>query len=177
MERALELDLFNALFQGLYGWDLFYGRRYDDVIDQCRKALRTAPDNPAPLSILPPAYFHKGMYEEALAGWKAYLNSVYGDREVERALERGYTQAGYPAAMRFAAEALAARARKTHVLPWDVAMFYVHAGEKASALNWLERAFEVRDPNLPYMGWPDFDSLRSEPRYQALLRRMNLPFN
>jgi serine/threonine-protein kinase len=175
MERALQLDPFNALFQGLYGGDLLYARRYDDVIDQCRKALRTAPDNPVALSNLPPAYFHKGMYEEALAGWKAYLNSVYGDREVERALERGYTQAGYPAAMRHAAEALAERARKTHVLPWDVATLYVHAGEKASALNWLERAFEVRDPNLPYMGLPDFDSLRSEPRYQALLRRMKLP--
>jgi hypothetical protein len=40
---------------------------------------------------------------------------------------------------------------------------------------WLEKALEVRDLNLPYIGWPESDSLRSEPRFQALLRRINLP--
>jgi tetratricopeptide (TPR) repeat protein len=149
-------------------------RRNDDANAQIRKVLRTAPDSPVAVHNLPSAYFHKGMYKEALAAWKTSLGSDYGI-EVQRALEKGYTQAGYPGAMRYAAEALAARARKTHVRPVDVASLYVHAGEKASALEWLEKAFEGRDPNMPYIGSPGNDSLRSEPRYQALLRRMNLP--
>ena len=50
------------------------------------------------------------------------------------------------------------------------------AGEKAQALEWLEKAFEVRDPNLPFVNLMlVFESLRSDPRFQALLRRMNLP--
>ena len=174
MERALELDPFNALFQSLYGVNLRRLRRNDDAIAQFRKVLRTAPDSPVAVHNLPSAYFHKGMYKEALAAWKTSLGSDYGI-EVQRALEKGYTQAGYPGAMRYAAEALAARSRKTFALPYDIAILYLHAGEKAPALEWLERAFEVRDPNLPYVGLPDLDSLRSEPRYQALLRRMNLP--
>ncbi|MCX6627678.1 MAG: protein kinase, partial [Candidatus Solibacter sp.] len=174
MERALQLDPFNPLFQSMYGVDLAYVRRYDDAIDQYRKVLRTAPDSPVALSNLPIALFNKGMYKEALAAWRTSLNSAYGS-EVERALEQGYKRAGYPGAMRYAAEALAARARKTHVLPIDIGTLYLHAGEKAPALEWLERGFESRDPNLPYLGLPEFDSLRSEPRYQSLLRRMNLP--
>ena len=74
-----------------------------------------------------------------------------------------------------AADALAARSRKTFVGPWDIAFLYVHAGDKGRALEWLEKAVEGRDPNAPYIGLPDFDSLRSESRFQALLRKMNLP--
>jgi hypothetical protein len=52
----------------------------------------------------------------------------------------------------------------------------VHAGARQQALEWLEKGIEARDPNMPYIGLPDyFDSLHSEPRYQNLLRRMNLP--
>ena len=43
------------------------------------------------------------------------------------------------------------------------------------ALEWLERGFEIRDPNMPYLGLPIYDPLRSDPRFQDLLRRMNLP--
>jgi hypothetical protein len=50
------------------------------------------------------------------------------------------------------------------------------AGEKAQALSWLEKGFEVRDPNMPYLNlYPEFETLRSGPRFQALLRRMKLP--
>jgi hypothetical protein len=43
-------------------------------------------------------------------------------------------------------------------------------------MDWLEKAFEFHDPNLPYVGFePIWDPLRSDPRFQDLLRRMNLP--
>jgi hypothetical protein len=99
-----------------------------------------------------------------------------GDREMEEALTQGYAQSGYRGAMRRAADLLAARSRKTYVTHCDVAMLYIWAGEKAQALDWLEKGFEVRDPNLPYINVdPTYDPLRSDPRFQALLRRMNLP--
>jgi hypothetical protein len=50
------------------------------------------------------------------------------------------------------------------------------AGEHARALDCLVRALEQRDPNMPYIScMPIFDPLRAEPRFRALLRRMNLP--
>jgi TolB-like protein/tRNA A-37 threonylcarbamoyl transferase component Bud32 len=175
IKRALELDPFNPLFQSCYGLDLYMVRRYDEAIVQFLDALRKVPDEIIAHSILCFIFSHRGMYNEALASERAYLNIIYGDRDVEKALERGYAEAGYRGAMRLAAEALAAHGRKALVLPFDIACLYVEAGERAQALTWLEKGFEARDPNMAYLVIPVFDSLRSEPRFQELLRRMNLP--
>lgn len=57
-----------------------------------------------------------------------------------------------------------------------VARVYVWRGEKERAFGWLERAYEQRDPSLTWIKIDaDFRSLRGEPRYKALLRKMNLP--
>jgi TolB-like protein/Tfp pilus assembly protein PilF len=176
IERAMELDPFNEFFQSIYAVDLLYVHRYDEAIAQCRNALRTVPDSPAAQSMLFWGLSLKGMHKEALAAAKAYLNVVYRDRDVEKAFDRGYAEGGYSSAMRRAADALAAHFRKSYVNPDDIACLYLEAGEKAQALEWLEKGVEVRDPVMPYLGIPFFyDRLRSDPRFQALLRRMNLP--
>ncbi len=99
----------------------------------------------------------------------------YGDPGVAEAFDRGYAQGGYPEAMRLAAEELTRLSSKSFVLPKDIADLYVEAGENTKALEWFEKGFEAHDPTLPFISWTQYDSLRSEPRYQALLRRMNLP--
>jgi hypothetical protein len=77
--------------------------------------------------------------------------------------------------MRRAAEALAAHSRTTFVLPSDVAWFCLEAGDKARALDWLEKGYALRDPSMVGLGAGWYDGLRAEPRFQALLRKMNLP--
>ena len=175
IERALELDPFNDLYQSLYGVDLIFVRRYDEAIEQFRKSLRTSPGNPVALLRLSTAFDLKGMYEEALEAQKSFLATV-DDRESEEALMRGYEEAGYAGAMRRLADLAAARSRETHAGPMGVVSLYLRAGENDLALEWLERAFVDRDPNLPFISVsPPFDSVRDDPRFQDLLRRMNLP--
>jgi TolB-like protein len=172
IQRALELDPFNAFFQGVYAVDLAVAGRYDEAIVQFHKALRESPDLPIAHWYLSGILFSKAMYEESLAEVKAYYA---GDREMEEALTQGYAQSGYPGAMRRAADLRAALSRKTYVCPSDVAGLYVWAGEKARALEWLEKGFEVRDPNMIGVPRePTYETLRSDPRFQALLRKMNL---
>jgi TolB-like protein len=173
IQRALELDPLNAFFQAFYAIDLHIPGRYDEAIAQFHKALRTSPELPFAHWELSCIFFTKGLYEESLAEVKAYYA---GDREMEEALTQGYAQSGYRGAMRRAADIRAARSRKTYVLPCDVAMLYVWAGEKAQALDWLQKGFEVRDPNMPYINVdPTYDTLRNTPRFQDLVRRMNFP--
>ena len=70
---------------------------------------------------------------------------------------------------------MATRYSMSRSIPADTAIFFAMAQEYDEALEWLERAFETRDPNMPYITLPVFDPLRSDPRFQDLLRRMNLP--
>jgi hypothetical protein len=65
---------------------------------------------------------------------------------------------------------------QNYTLPSDVGMMYVRAWQRDQALAWLEKAFEMRDPNLPLVHvHPIFGCLRSDPRFQDLVRRMNFP--
>ncbi len=174
IKRALELDPFNALFRGFYAMDLMYARRYDEAIEQLRETLKTSPNDLIALSTLRSAYHLKHMYTEALEVWKASY-AARGDHEAEEALARGFAEGGYQGALQRAAETLALRSRTTYVPPWQIGTLYTRAGKKDKALEWLEKAYEAHDPNMPYLSVdPIFDILRDDPRFQDLLRRMKL---
>ena len=69
-------------------------------------------------------------------------------------------------------------ASNKHVSPLGWAISYIGLGDKDKALEWLEQAYEERDPSLIHLGLdPKFDPLRSEPRFRALVEKMNLPFS
>ncbi len=175
IERALELDPFNPMFQTFYGMDLLFVNRYDEAIAQFRNTLRTLPNHVRAHLGLYCAYHQKQMYEEALAETKAFFAAV-GDREVVEALERGNLEAGYARAMGLAAETLAARSRTIFVRPTMIAELYALAGENRQALEWLERGYDERDPDMPYLSVHfALDSLRDDSQFKDLLARMNLP--
>ena len=71
--------------------------------------------------------------------------------------------------------AMAEFSKQTYISPYFIAQTYVLAGDKDDAMEWLERAYDMRDPMMPYVSSPNFDLLDDDPRYQDLLRRMNLP--
>ena len=176
MERALELDPFNSMFQYMYGVDLVFMRRYDEAIEQLQKTLKIVPNHGGATNVLAQVFHLKGMYENAYEQIKVYYESMDFEEGI-KALTRGYEKAGYQGALRSAAEMWEELAKVTYVLPWNIAQVYAYAGNKEKTLDWLEKGVEVRDPNMLIMGVvPLFvDLLGDEPRYQDLLRKMNLP--
>jgi tetratricopeptide (TPR) repeat protein len=174
-QLAVELDPFNPITQGFHGMVLFFVGRYDEAIAQYQRLLRTVPNHPVAYSGLADVYHVQGMYEESLAAARSY-HGVRGFSEMEEALAGGYAEAGYEGARRRAAETFTELSRVTYVSPWDIAWQYAAAGEDSLALEWLEQGFEERDPNMPYLSVrPVFAGMRDDPRFQALLQRMNLP--
>jgi tetratricopeptide (TPR) repeat protein len=172
--RSLELDPFNGLFQSLFGWDLTFVRRFDEAIAQCDAALVTNPKDAVALPCLMSAHHHKREYKQVLEAANRYARAA-GYREVTTLLAQGTAEADYRATMRRVADTLAAESRKAFVLPWQVASWYAFAGDRDRCLEWLERAYVDRDPNLPYMWLPRFDFVRSDPRFRDLMKRMKLP--
>jgi hypothetical protein len=68
------------------------------------------------------------------------------------------------------------RFKTSYWSPMDIAQTYIMAGENDKAIKWLQKCFELHDPNLPYLLLPIFDNLREDPRFQEIARKMNLPY-
>jgi len=97
------------------------------------------------------------------------------NQRVVEAMERGWAESGYRGAMRLAADELVAQRNQRYVRPTQIAQLYADAGEKDQALDWLQTAYEERDGRLVHLRNPSWDSLRSDPRFQDLLKRMKYP--
>ncbi len=172
IERARDLDPLNAFAEAAVGGRLLRVRRYDDGIALLRKALQSEPNMGLAHRYLWSALDHKRRYAEALAEAKAFF-TLAGQSEAAEAMARANS---YPAAMKLAAEKLAERSKGSYIQPSEVARLYAYAGEKDRAFEWLDRAYEVRDTWLVWLKEdPRFESLRPDPRFHTLLRRMNMP--
>jgi TolB-like protein len=183
--RALELDPFNALFHSMYAFVLLFERRFDEAMTAARAALDIDPDEGIAKGVLQRAFIVKGMRDEQLAMQR---QRIAKDRGRVAVLEQGLAEGGYEGAQRRLADLLAARYEEAGgvpnagasrvFLPCAIALRYIDARDYGRAIDWLEKAYDARDPNLPYsLADPVNDPLRSDPRFQALVRRMGLPQN
>ena len=175
MDRAMELDPLKPLVLTLYGHILVFGDHLDEAISFYLEALRTAPDNPVTHSGLQRAFYKKGMHREALEQAGIFYALQTGE-EIAGALQNAYQERGPEEAWLLLAEALAAWTGPARFNPARVAEIFDQAGHRELALSWLERAFLIRDPSLPALTTGRFsETLRADPRFMDLQRRMNLP--
>jgi len=174
LEHALELDPFNLSFQTLLGWQLIYRHRYNDAIAQFRKTLAAEPNFPWAHWGLWSSFHLKGMTEEALAEAKQYL-ILMGNREVAEAMGNANAESGYQVAMSRGAENLVAQAKHRYVQIILIARLYAHAKKNDLAIDWLYKAYEVREPWLVQLNVDfDWDNLRDDPRFVELLKKVGL---
>lgn len=171
---ALKLDPFNSFMHCFTGWHLVYLHRYEEAMERLEKVARVEPNFPSAQMGLWGVLHAQSRDGGALLAAKKFF-ALIGDREVSGAMEQGGTESGYAGAMRRAAEALAARSERTYIPSVRVARLWAHAGETERALAWLEKSFERRESPLVHLGvaW-DWEPLRSDRRFQDLLRRMDL---
>jgi len=175
IERALELDPLNSFFQALYATQLTLSGQYDKAIAEFRRLYTRDPGLGFGHEPFSGALHRTGLYEEALDQTRIAF-SIDGDQEAVDVLDRGYSEEGYAGAMRSVAELLTLRSDNTYVRPIDVAVLYDFAGEAENALMWLEKGYELHDSNMVYLaGIPFSDTVQTDPRFEELLDRMNLP--
>ena len=175
MQRGLELDPLNDFHRSFYGWHLNYLRRYDEAIPLFQKLLQAGPNRGSNYLGLWGAYYRKGRYADALDAARAHFLTT-GDKAFADALVSGADLNAYRASMKRAADAMVERSKQSHVPALRIARMFAHAGDNDAALQWLERAYENREPALMRLGvyW-DWLDLHGDPRFNNLLRRLNLP--
>ena len=171
---AMELDPLNDFKKSFYGWHLNYVGRYDEAIPLFQKLLTTGPNKASNYLGLWGCYYKKGMFGEAMEAAKGYFRTI-NDVEFANALGDAAGESDYRAGMKRTGELMARRSGQQHVPAIRIARMFAHAGDKDSAMRWLEQAYEARESPLARLGvfW-DWDGLRSDARFRDLLARMNL---
>ena len=146
--------------------------RYDEAIRELQKFLDIQPNAPFARAFVQNALWHKGEEEKSFQ----LLRAEVEDKQVRDLLDRAHASGGPRGAMRVLADTLAARSKSRYVNPVAVARDYAMAGQVDSAFEWLEKAYQERVPFLLHLRFdPDFESMRSDPRFADLVRRIGFP--
>jgi serine/threonine-protein kinase len=173
--RAVAIDPLDTGNRVFYGTVLIFARRYDDALAQANEIQRLQPGHPGALSLVVQVRIMKQQHAEAISANAALYESM-GQPDIAAALTKGYAESGYAGAWRRAADVQVAKHGSEPGVTFDAAGNYAIGGDRVRSLDLLEKAYAERDPNIPYISCvPFFDPLRAEPRFQALLRRMDLP--
>ena len=173
--RALDLDPVSPLFNTVRAEIHYHARNFDAAIDQARRTIEQYPTYPLAYIWLGSAYRQKKMYREALDSF-SQGRRLSGDHPAMIALY-GHTLAvsGDAAGARKALAELQHVAQSRYVSSLYFAAVYMGLGEKSTALDWLDRAYQERNDRLVYLGVdPMADPLRSEPRFTELLRKIGI---
>jgi len=175
MKRAIEVDPLTPLWSSDLGWQYWGAGRYQEAMDATQKALELNPDFNQALCWLGYLYADKGMFQEAIAAHQK-LRAV--SPPWRWPLVRTYAMAGRKdEARKMLAELLGAKPKPTGAWDgWFLPEVYAALGDKDEAFRWLEAAVEERSTFVPWMrDNPAYAPLRSDPRFQDLVRRMKLP--
>lgn len=176
MRRAQELDPLSLEKIAGIGDILSYRRQYDQALEQYQKALEMDPNSGYTHWSIGNVYVQKGRYEEAIAEYQKSI-PLSGDSPDEPAsLGYAYGLSGKRREAHQVIDELKERSKRSYISPTLIAIIYTGLGEKDQAFAWLDKAYDGRDFILVLLKVePMFDSLRSDPRFAALMRRVGLP--
>jgi TolB-like protein/DNA-binding winged helix-turn-helix (wHTH) protein/Flp pilus assembly protein TadD len=173
LRRALELD--PTVTMARIGFFFYFARQYDEVIQRDLKFLEATPNFSLTHLSLGLAYEQKKDFSRAIPELKRAVE-LSGDKVFPAYLAHAYAVSGKAREAKRILEELKQPSGRSYVDPWAIALVYAGLGEKDRAMEWLEKAYRNRDHDMAYCKvWPQFDPLRSDPRFQDLLRRMNFP--
>jgi serine/threonine-protein kinase len=172
-KKALELDPLSTFLNTDLAFFLYWARRFEEATTQIRKTLELDPNNAFAHSILGWCLIAKGNKAEARSEFEkattlddlpwyvssvGYACGVSGDRAKAEEVLRGLEEL----------------AKQRYVSPANRAAVYLGLGEKEQALDWLEKAYEDRDPIFWWINGDQlYDSLRAAPRFEALVQKVD----
>ncbi|HXM35743.1 MAG TPA: protein kinase [Pyrinomonadaceae bacterium] len=177
-KQALELDPLSLTINFELALAFYYARDYDQAIQQFQKTLELDANFPLVHAHLPAAYEQKGMYDQAIAGFQKGV-ALRGGTEWSfsmSGLGHVYGVSGKKAEARAVLDELKQASQQEYVPADSIALVYAGLGEKDQAFTWLEKAYEEHAFKMAWLKVdPQWDSLRSDPRFADLLRRVGLP--
>jgi DNA-binding winged helix-turn-helix (wHTH) protein/Tfp pilus assembly protein PilF len=175
LRRSEEIDPLSAMVNVGVAWGLYVARDFQGASEQCWKVLSMEPKFGAAQYTLGLAYAQMGLTEDAIVELRNARTCSGDQPAVLAALAHIYACAGELSDASAALGDLEILSRRRYVSPYWLGLVYAGAGDRARALELLDQAYAKRDVWLTWLGVePRFDVLRTEARFQELLRKIGL---
>ncbi len=176
IKKAYELDPVSLRVGVDFGRAYYWARYYDEAIEQYHKVLELDPNYSGAHSMLGLALLEKREYERAVSELQKGVALLPGNKEGYSIwLGYAYAVAGKRNEAQSMLATQVAHHAQTQAGAQGIALTYVGLGDKDQAFKWLETAYRERDTVATLKAYPYWDSIRSDPRFQYILRRMNFP--
>ena len=171
---ARELDPLSLRTNAEEGQIFFFAKDYDNALDRLKKTIDLDPSFWLSHLFISRVYTEKGMHSEAVEEAK---KAGELSRNSQSHAYRAYALAkwGKLSEAREVLNELLKLSTETYVPPYNIAVAYNAVGETQKALDYLEKGFSDRDVRMVFLKVePQWDSLRSEPRFVDLIKRMKI---
>ncbi|MBI3679470.1 MAG: winged helix-turn-helix domain-containing protein [Acidobacteria bacterium] len=176
VKLAHQLDPLSPIIQTQIGWTLQHAGRYDEAIQELRKVLETDPDYLWALWRIGSCYASKGMFQEGIDALEKAATLSGRSPSILGTLAETYGLAGRKGEARTLLNELAALSRQRYVPAIAFAHAYAGLGDSERVFEWLEKAYQQREQGIAYLAvWKEHGPFRSDPRFDALIRRVGLP--
>jgi serine/threonine-protein kinase len=175
--RAVELEPLMPYIRISAGMPYTFMRLYDEAIDQFQKALELEPNFHAAHYNLGVAYIFKHMYEDAIQRIEEAIKFSGQSPGYLGFLSLAYSLAGKKSDAQKVLDKIKGLDKNSYVNSSAFIYAYIGLGDQEKAIEYLQKSFNAHDyPDLPWaMKSEIYDELRSDPRFQEIIAKLNLP--
>src|SRR5215813_5893636 len=174
MRKAESLDPLSLIIKADLAELLVLAHSYDESLQQSRKTIEMDPNFALAHNHLAQAYLQKQMNQEAVVELQKAVQLSGGSPTCIANLARAYVASGKRSEAERLLSDLKRRSNPGHSLASEIAVIYAALGDTDQAITWLKKGYEERF-NPGVLLRPGFDTLRSDPRFGDLVRRIGLP--
>jgi len=182
MKLAQQFDPTNLIVNADLGLAYYFARQYQEAAETCKKTIDMDPSFLPPQWYLADTYHEMGMTAEEVHTFAHFTSLSYAaepkpdwDRDWGKFLDDSYQSGGYQAYLEALLKEFRATGRPDQAPPERLATTYLLLGQKDKALDTLDQSYRQHAPNIIYLkADPYYDSLRAEPRFQALEHKLGL---
>ena len=173
--RAHELEPASLSTNMNVGWQFYFAHQYEQAIAGFRKTLDLDPGFMQAHWALGRTYAQKQMFNESIKSLQEAVSLSGGGQVYSSALGYTYAISGQKDKAQKTLEALKRLSKNRYVSPYWIALVYAGLGDSEAAFEWLETAYLERSGGMVWLAAePQWDNVRYDPRFQDLLRKLNL---
>jgi TolB-like protein/Flp pilus assembly protein TadD len=175
IKKAQELEPLESLYNTMVGWSYYMARRFDDSIEILKKVIDTDPNFTMAYWYLAGSYLGINKLDDAIIAAQKLVRLSGGALFALASLGVAYSSAGMKQEMLNVLKQMQEVSKHHYQSPHNMALAQLGTGDHDKLLDYLEQAYSERESMMVFLAvTPIFDSVRNQPRFQKILRKMGL---